>query len=56
MVLKELNALHVEVKDKEFIAILYRLVKEKKDLQRRLDIAEKILRLNIPLIEKKEEK
>ena len=42
--------------DKEFLAIIHRLVEEKKDIQKRLDIVEEILRSYIPLIEKKKGK
>ena len=38
----------------EFMNILKHLVQEKKDLQKRLDIMEEILRSYIPVIEKKE--
>tara|TARA_Y100000310_G_scaffold163319_1_gene163175 strand:+ start:238 stop:372 length:135 start_codon:yes stop_codon:yes gene_type:complete len=44
------------VSDKEFLAIIHRLVEEKKDIQRRLDIVEEILHSYIPLIENKKEK
>ena len=44
------------VNDKEFLAIIHRLVEEKKDIQKRLDIVEEILHSYIPLIENKEEK
>ena len=40
--------------DKEFIDIIRRLVEEKKDIQKRLDIVEEILHSYIPLIENKE--
>ena len=56
MVLKGLNAPPVKVKDKEFIEIIHRLVEEKKDIQKRLNIVEEILKLHIPLIENKKEK
>ena len=39
----------------EFINIIKHLVQEKKDLQKRLDIMEEILRSYIPVIEKKDE-
>ncbi len=42
--------------DKEFLSIIHRLVEEKKDIQKRLDIVEEILHSYIPLIENKEEK
>ena len=42
--------------DKEFLTIIHRLVEEKKDIQKRLDIVEEILHSYIPLIESKEEK
>ena len=45
-----------EENDKEFLAIIHRLVEEKKDIQKRLDIVEEILHSYIPLIENKEEK
>tara|TARA_R100001530_G_scaffold46390_1_gene34877 strand:+ start:1744 stop:1878 length:135 start_codon:yes stop_codon:yes gene_type:complete len=38
----------------EFMNILKHLVQEKKDLQKRLDIMEEILRSYIPVVEKKE--
>ena len=38
----------------EFMNILKHLVQEKKDLQKRLDIMEEILRSYIPIVEKKE--
>ena len=38
----------------EFINIIKHLVQEKKDLQKRLDIMEEILRSYIPIVEKKE--
>ena len=38
----------------EFMNILKHLVQEKKDVQKRLDIMEEILRSYIPVIEKKE--
>ena len=56
MDLKELNAQNAKVKDKEFIEIIHRLIEEKKDIQKRLDIVEEILHSYIPLIEKKKEK
>ena len=56
MDLKGLNAQNAKVKDKEFIAIIRRLIEEKKDIQKRLDIVEEILHSYIPLIENKEEK
>ena len=37
----------------EFMNILKHLVQEKKDLQKRLDIMEEILRSYIPVVEKK---
>ena len=36
----------------EFIEILKHLVKEKKDLQKRLDVLEEILHAHLPVIEK----
>ena len=38
----------------EFMNIIKHLVREKKDLQKRLDIMEEILHSYIPIIEKKE--
>ena len=46
----------LEMETHEFIDILKHLVKEKKDLQGRLDVMEEILHSYIPVIEKKEEK
>jgi len=40
----------------EFMDILKHLVQEKKDLQKRLDIMEEILRSYLPTIENKKEK
>ena len=37
----------------EFIEILKHLVKEKKDLQKRLDVLEEILHAHLPVIENK---
>ena len=59
---KELICSNIERIDKlemdthEFMDIIKHLVKEKKDLQERLDVLEDILHSYIPVIEKKEEK
>ena len=39
----------------EFMQILKHMVKEKKDLQKRLDILEEILHAHLPIIEKEKE-
>jgi len=39
----------------EFMQILKHMVKEKKDLQKRLDILEEILHAHLPVIEKEKE-
>ena len=39
----------------EFIEILKHILKEKKDLQKRLDIVEKILHLSLPVIEREKD-
>ena len=44
------------MEDREFIEILYRIVEEKKEIKRRLDLVEEILQSYIPLIENKKEK
>ena len=44
----------LEMETHEFIDILKHLVKEKKDLQGRLDVMEEILHSYLPVIEKKE--
>ena len=38
----------------EFMDIIKHLVREKKDLQKRLDIMEEILHAHLPVIEKKD--
>jgi len=40
----------------EFMEILKHLVQEKRDLQKRLDIMEEMLRSYLPIIENKKEK
>ena len=39
----------------EFMEIIKHLVREKKDLQKRLDVLEEILRSHLPVIEKDEQ-
>ena len=42
--------------DKEFWDIIKRIIEEKKEIQKRLDILEKILHSRIQIIENKKEK
>ena len=42
--------------DKEFIKIIYRLLEEKKELQKKLDMVETILHSYLPTIIDKKEK
>ena len=56
MVLRGLGVRLVGTNDKIYLEIIRHLIEEKKDIQRRLDVVEKILRLHIPLIENKKEK
>jgi len=45
----------LEMDTHEFMEIIKHVVKEKKELQKRLDILEEILHSYIPVVEKKEE-